>query len=498
MTVLIATGNAVLDAHLKKHLHSSYKVNYVEELVDTVDKVQGTNVVVLSSFLPSAHDDNEEKETQSFQHAVHHLLEHEIRVVFLTDTTISVEALNYLFELGVYDFIITEDGNVDLEDIVNKVAKPSNEALARKVIDEFAERSRLHQTSTVPFTPFKKEPMKVEREPMKVQTKSETEAYHYAEYKEKEVPKTLAFHQAEENSEEDTVYQNAIRNKQRKKTNDLVNNHVEEPKVFAFWGASTNLGKRTLSQSYARQIAKLGYSVLYIEFDYMNPALALTTALSNPEKNLYQLSLSQDSFDLKRYIANKMDVRITKEMVSLFSEIPEELHFLGLPSGFQSDQFPSITNEAFLGTLISALKEVEFDAIVMNLPNQIDNLFSFPVMLETDVVFAVTTSSPVRINEYRKIKQMLNDTPLNMDKWEVIVNQMGEEIPKDVCDQLLRESSILTVPYDIQRPSYELDLRMGSPVINQKMNELAGLYGFMAPEPELAKKKGLFGGLKKK
>lgn len=497
MTVLIATGNAVLDAHLKKHLNSSYKVNYVEELTDAVEKVKDTEVVVLSSFLPSVHDDNEDKELQSLQNTLHHLLEYQIRIVYLTDSTVSVEMLECLFDAGIRDFIISEDGNVDLGDIVEKIEHPLSEEQARNIIDAYVQNKNAHPVR--PSHLVKDETKKVAKEPTKIATKSEFETYHHAEYKEEKEPKTLAFQSSLENDvEEDTIDLSVKVKKQRKKTSDTVVNQVEEPKLFAFWGVSTNLGKRTLSQSFASQIAKLGYSVLYIEFDYIHPSLAMTTALSNPEKNLYQLSLSQDSFDLNQFIANKMDVKITKEMVSLFSEIPDQFHFVGLPSGFQPDQFPSITSEGFLNTLILALKEVEFDAVVMNLPNQVDNIFSFPVMLESDVVFAVTTSNPVRINEYRKIKQLLNDTPLNMDKWEVIVNQVGDEIPKDVCDQLLREHSILAVPYDIQRSTYELDLRMGSPVINQKMNELASLYGFLAPEPETTKKKRLFGGLKLK
>jgi hypothetical protein len=494
MTVLIATGNAVLDAHIKKYLRSSYKVNYVEELESAVKKVPDTNVVILSSFLPSAHDDDEAEKNQAFQHAIEVLLEQNIRIVFLTDSTISVQTLNDLFELGVYDIILAEDGNVDLESILDKVENPTSKEEAEELLNRFSQKGNVrHQPVETEQELYQElHAKKVRKEQMKVQTEFEQEVYHHAEYKKKEAPRTLIF-QSDVKEEENTVNHKVSNRLQRRKTTEKTKNQTEEPKMFAFWGASTNLGKRTLSQSFANQIVKLGYSVLYVEFDYLNPALALTTALSSPEKNFYQLSLSQDSFDLKQFIANKMDVKITKEMVSLFSEIPEEFYFLGLPAGFNPEQFPSITNEGFLSTLIAALKEIEFDAVVMNLPNQIDNLFSFPVMLESDVVFAVTTTNPVRINEYRKMKQLLSDTPLNMDKWEVIVNQVGAEITKDVCDQLLRERSILAVPYDIQRPAYELDLRMGSPIINEKMNELAGLYGFMPPEPEVTKKKGLFG-----
>lgn len=267
---------------------------------------------------------------------------------------------------------------------------------------------------------------------------------------------------------------------------------IGQEKLFAFWGSSTNLGKRTLAQSYAMQIAKMGYKVLYVEFDYLVPTLAVTTALTNPDKNFYQLALSQDTFDLNQFIANKMDVSITKEMAPLFDEIPMDFNFLGLPAGFDEMMFPTITNDDFLKSLLSALKDSEFEAVIINLPNNIENLFSYPVMLESDVIFSVTTPNPIRTLEYRKIRKILDETPLDMNKWEVLVNQVGSEISKQVCDDLLHEQSLLTIPYDIQRPAHELDLMFGSPIINKKMAELAAMYGFEHPEPQLIKKKGFF------
>ena len=491
MTVLIGTGNAVLDAHLKKYINDSGKVNYLEEINNQVGDLNAADVVILSSFLPSVNDDTEQEKTTAFNFTLKSVLDQGVRVVFLTDMTFPLQDLTLLFDLGIYDFIVSEDGNVDLADILKKVETATTKEEAQAILDEFAKKqSPLIQKG-------------------KLKNADNHELYQHLEYKEvaqevkielpileKQTITTMPKAEQEPVQVVPTVKEpqsstvKATRQKSTEKGETT--GTVDEAKTFAFWGNSTNLGKRTLSQSFAMQIAKMGYNVLYVELDYLNSTLALTTALTNPDKNFYQLSLSQDSFDLDNFIANKMDVRITKEMLPLFNEIPEEFHFLGLPGGFEADLFPSITNEGFLSTLVGALKEVDFDAVVINLPNEIDNLFSFPVMLESDVVFAVTTVNPIRVNEYRAMKKMLADTPLNMNKWQVIVNQVGNEISKDVCDQILREQSLLAVPYDLQRGAYELDLRFGSPTINQKMVELANLYGFFPPEPVEPKKKGLF------
>ncbi|MEX3623655.1 CpaE family protein [Viridibacillus arvi] len=487
MTVIIGTGNASLDAHIKKHITSSAKVNYLEELNDYIGKVADTELVILSSFLPSVHDDTEQQKAEAFISTIQLTLAQGIRVVFLTDTTFPIQDLNILFKLGIYDFIISEDGDVNIPDIMNKVQHATNKMDAQLLIEKFA----------------KKQSPSAQRG--RLLLSEDNELYQHIEYKDGQNSQPFDSEPEADvlvpkfSQKEDVLARLAPINptspfkpnrQKTLETKDL--GQIEEAKTFAFWGASTNLGKRTLSQSFAIQIAKMGYSVLYVELDYLNPTLALTTALTNPDKNFYQLSLSQDSFDLDQFIANKMDVKITKDMLPLFNEIPSEFNFLGLPAGFDSDLFPSITNEGFLSTLISALKEVNYDAVVINLPNQVENLFSFPVMLESDVVFAVTTANPIRVNDYRNMKKMLEDTPLNMDKWEVIVNQVGSEISKDDCNQLLREEALLTVSYDTQRPTHELDLRFGSPSINQKMNELAGLYGFLPPEPTVVKKKGFF------
>jgi hypothetical protein len=491
MTVVIATGNAILDAHIKRFFESSRKVSYLEELSNV--KKGEAQVVLLSAFLPSVRDDVR----AALRQTIDYLLKEEVRVVYLTDNTTPLEELYRLFEMGVYDFVISKDGNVSLDEIINKANNPTSKEEAKRQLDSLVKgevskiKEREQEQETVLYHELEIKPKQIYEEVTERSKETqELEIYHQLDYKEKDVVPAKEVKQVLE--EKELIHEFTTSKPVRKKTTAKVGTNTEEPKIFSFWSPSSNLGKRTISQAYAAQIAKLGYSVLYVEFDYLNPALALTTALSHPSKNFYQLALSQDSFDLRQYIATKMDVKITKDMVDLFEEIPHELHFLGLPSGFVPDSFPSITNEDFLNTLLSALKEIEYDAVVINLPTEIDNLFSFPVMLESDVVFSVVSSNPVRISEYRSYMKMLVETPLKMDKWKVIVNQVGRGITKEHCDQMLREKSIITVPYDMERPAYELDLRIGSPIINQKMIELAGMFGFMAPETN-TKKKGLFG-----
>lgn len=499
MSIVIATGNAILDDHIKRFVGTSTKVNYLEEIKEVINNAKGVKVALLSSFLPSAHDETEQRKETSFQEVIEVLLDNEVRVVFLTDTDLPIDSLYYLFEKGIYDFIVSQDGNVSLDEIVRKTKESTSKEEAKqqleslvKVLPKASHRASEEETVLYHELGAKKASVYEESpESFQKPKEVETEAYQHLDFK-KEVVETVIEEEKKPLLEKEVVREFSPVKPVREKSSSKAGVKSEEPKIFSFWGSSENLGKRTLSQSFAVQVARLGYSVLYCEFDYQNPALALTTALSNNDKNFYQLALSQDTFDLRQFIANKMDVRITKEMVGLFEEIPHELHFLGLPSGFDPDTFPSITNEDFLETLLSALKEVEYDAVVINLPNEIENLFSFPVMLESDVVFSVISANPVRISNHRSLVKMLADTPLNMDKWEIIVNQVGEGVSKDTCEQLLREQVIAAVPFDMERSSYELDLRFGSPVINQKMTALAGIYGFLAPETN-EKKKGLFG-----
>lgn len=500
MTVLIGTGNALLDNHLQLNINKqTEKVNYLEEIHDIVSRISEEDVVILSSYLPSVNDETEQQRMAAFNKTIQLVLEKGTRIVFLTEILFPLQDLYLLYDLGIYDLIVSEDnGNVNLKDIINKITNPTSSQEAKTLLERISKKQ----------SPYDQRGM--------LKNAASSELYQHLEYREvpgvNEVSHQPLYETNPVSHFENEVQQvntdphnykdsaltrltptrHPIQPSRQKAVEKSATEHAEA-KLFAFWAASTEVGKRTLSQSYAMEIAKLGYSVLYVEFDYLNPTLALTTALSHPDKNLYQLSLSQDSFDLGNYIANKMDVQITKDMASLFNEISNDFYFLGLPQSFDTDSFPSITNEQFLSTLLSALKDMPFDAVIMNLPNDVENLFSFPVMVQSDVVFAVTTANPVRINEYRAMNKLLSDTHLDMEKWQVLVNKVGEEISKDVCDQLLHERALISVPYDLKRPYLELDLHFGSPTINQKMQELAALYGFIPEEPVETKRKGLFG-----
>lgn len=120
MTVILATGNAMLDDHIKRFVESSKKVNYLEEIKETIEGTENLETTLLSSFLPSAHDETEEGQMKSFQEIVKLLLNKEIRIVFLTDSELPIESLNELFDLGVYDFIVSQDGNVSIDEITRK------------------------------------------------------------------------------------------------------------------------------------------------------------------------------------------------------------------------------------------------------------------------------------------------------------------------------------------------------------------------------------------
>lgn len=282
----------------------------------------------------------------------------------------------------------------------------------------------------------------------------------------------------------------------RQKVEDKVNlEKAFEDKLFAFWGSTINSGKRTLSQAFASEIAKNDYKVLYVELDYRNPSFAITTGLTNSGKNLYKLALSQDNFKLDNFIADKKETDLLKQksFQKVIERFPDKLHYLALPSNFSAESFP-VLKEGFSKAFIQSLRESEYDAVILNLPSDIENSFCFPVMLEADRVFHVLTDSIVRMNEYRELKKVLLDASLDESKWVNIFNKVGLGVSKAALEELIGESGLASIKFDQKRSLFEKDLQIGSPEINDEMSHLVTLFGFkdLSAEGKRKKRFGIF------
>ncbi|MDP4087302.1 MAG: hypothetical protein Q8934_22320, partial [Bacillota bacterium] len=197
---------------------------------------------------------------------------------------------------------------------------------------------------------------------------------------------------------------------------------------------------------------------------------------------------------IESYIAQPSEVPSNKKSVKKTVEnLPNNLHFLTFPKGFKTEHFPVIEDKSFITNFIKNIKATSYDFIILNLPHQIENLFTFPIMLESDVNFNVMNLHPARILKYFQIKEMLLKTPLNFEKMKLIVNQIPESMKKENVETLLNDKCEFMIPHCPHRIFNELDLIIGSPAINESIGSYLSSIGLSDEnEPEKRKKK-IFG-----
>lgn len=486
MNVILATGNPELDQLLDRKLHVINKAQFLEEILDMKEDIQKVDVIIISSYLASIFNGDHTKVNDSFKSVSDFILKQGCRIVYLTDIDSSIETLEYLYRRQVYDYAISKTGILNLKEIINLVYHPATQPAALIQLEEFK--------SIQQQEPFE---VKVSKQvkPIDEELISYDSSVQNGNTKENRVIRKPLQNKVSSPShliqpEMKDLSTNRLSDVSRTRVVDqqqaVITNGKE--KTFAFWGQTQNSGKRTLSQAFAHELAGKNYKTLYVELDYEAPSFASTTGLSSRTKNFYQLCLSQDNFILKNFIATKTDAEIRgKGFQKLVSLVSPNLHFLSLPMDFKAEMFPSITGE-FIDLFMSSLKELEYDAIVLNLPGQLKHILNFPVMLEVDAIFHVLTDNIVRINEYRELKEYLKATPLDLEKWHTVFNMVGEGVTKEALDLLIGEKSLAAVPMDPKRSLFEKDLQFGSSMINKHMWEVAKEYGFEGAE-EIGKKK---------
>ncbi|MCF6094504.1 AAA family ATPase [Microaerobacter geothermalis] len=492
MSILLATGNPFLDNSLEEYFKWEHRIEYLEELEFIDQRFPEIQTIILSMYIPSIHDEKDiHRKYKTICYLLKQLKASGIRFIVLASDEIPFEVLEQIYLLDIYDLIITDNGEIDISTILDRIYHPKTKAEAEKELMKY--RPKKEDVNL-----YEEEEEEI-KEKQKEEQAEENKGFLFLSQKNKPLEST------EEASRRQIAVKANYRVISRKQDlsskvsirdvskEEYAHTRIDESKLISFWSAAPGQGKRTLSQSLAKVIASRNYKVLYVELDYFYPSFAWTSGLSHPAKNIFQLAMhvsDQDEFDLKQYVASPRDVfGSQKRIQQAISKIPPKLDFMALPSNFVVEEFPSIKSEQFIDHFIKGLKNLSYDAIILNLPNEIEHLFSFPVMLESDEIFNILTPHPGRIVRYGQLKKKLKNTPLNMTKWSTIFNQVHEEIQKDALDSFIQEESRMVVPFDPKRALLELDLSLGSPMIDKKMAELADMFGFIdTTVPEKKKK----------
>jgi hypothetical protein len=276
--------------------------------------------------------------------------------------------------------------------------------------------------------------------------------------------------------------------------------------IFSFYSTTPNQGKRTLSHSFAQLLAQNKFSVLYVELDTLHPSIYASTQITNPQKNVVEYfheTINRNNFNVEPFILNHEILSYTdnRQLKRIYAEIPNNLDYLTLPENFNINSFPNLFDETlenpeneaheYIQKFIYSLRTSKYSYVILNLPNDIQNIFGFEIIEGSDQILNITTASPSRLDENKKIVNYLN---LNIsgleDKWSTVINMTSPYIEEHTFSNLIKEEPFI-IPYDPERQNLELSLENGSPVINERLERLALKLNIVI-EPTPQKKKLAF------
>lgn len=277
------------------------------------------------------------------------------------------------------------------------------------------------------------------------------------------------------------------------------------PEIISFYSVAPSQGKRTLSLGFAELLADQQHKTLYVELDYINPSVAVSTQISNSTQNVVQYF---QNVQLKQYF-NIEPYVLTKEILiqssdqkkkRIFSSLSGKLDYLVVPSNHNINSFPDLIGNKendieaeaydFIQKFIYALKNTKYQYIVLNLPNQLESLFSFEVMANSDKIANVITPSANRIVEFQSVNAFLNKNIENInEKMFTLLNMTNPDISHSDYQELIAFQG--NINYDPDRQFEEFQLKLASENIKQQLEPIADQMGI--PVTVTTKRRGLFG-----
>ncbi|MEH6944649.1 AAA family ATPase [Bacillus sp. JJ722] len=258
--------------------------------------------------------------------------------------------------------------------------------------------------------------------------------------------------------------------------------------IISFYSVAASQGKRTLSLALAELLAEQNHKVLYVELDYKMPAVAIATRISDSQRNsseYFNRVVLNRNFDPTAFVLKKEHLLKTeeKDLWKSFNKLPKELDYLLFPLDYGEKSFPKIlTNEEtaekdaheFIEQLIYALKNTSYQAVILNLPTDLSNIFGYEMLAQSDHVIEVITPSSTQLFARKKTVKFLSTlSPQIEDKWLTVLNMISEEVDEMEYQKLFGEEEMIQIPFDPGRQKEELAIQLSSPFIKEKMETVA-------------------------
>jgi len=277
-----------------------------------------------------------------------------------------------------------------------------------------------------------------------------------------------------------------------------------DKKIISFYSPTANQGLKTLSLAYANRLANERYRVLYVELDTTAHGFAQALQIDTENQNILEYlsaSLSGD-FNFDNFIITKKMLleESDKKSREIYQQLEDDLDYLILPMKLEPELVPNLVEtdsesvDAFVleyvDRIVDTLRDSIYDHVVIKLPNDIDHIFTYQTMTNSDVILSVISPSVIRLLELKERKDFLFEhNPSLKDKWTNIVNLASDELTKKDYDEMLGDAHIIN--FDPQRLRDEWALRTDSDYIREQMEEIIDGNGIRMTLSKYVEQKGL-------
>lgn len=243
------------------------------------------------------------------------------------------------------------------------------------------------------------------------------------------------------------------------------------PTIISFRSVSRGAGASTLATTFAKETAKLKAKVLFIEANLVSPSLATNTGFTHPTKNFLNLvNQGSNSYKITNYIVTKddMDKKTSNQLWGM--------DLLSVPkSQGKYDQVKLEDPSSWIEKFMSTLKELSYDYVVIDIPTELDEFTSYPIITGSDQVISVVEGKPKSLMEFRNEKMWLLENNLSFEE-TLVINKHEKDYQGDIAE-FINEMPYLPIPYDPFRVREEWLLKIGSDLIDLKIQSLQASLG---------------------
>ena len=245
--------------------------------------------------------------------------------------------------------------------------------------------------------------------------------------------------------------------------------------IISVYSSSRNSGKKTLAMALGQQAARRDNRTLLIELDYLNNGIAHTYGITNDYRNAeryFTNVFKYDDFNIGNYVMKKDQFeKQNKDLSKAHEAINSDLDFLIFSNEYKPALFPKMNDfstekvSRLSKRFFEELRQTEYDLVILVLPNQAEDMFTIPMIMESDHTINVVSFSLSSIEEIKGFSNLFNVEV--SEKMKYVLNFTTKRIDSADYDHMMKPlNTVQLIPFEDQRMLNEVNAVIGSPAID--------------------------------